>query len=34
MNRVRIFVNLPMKVLDQNAIKHELDRIGQTKVSA
>ena len=34
MNRVRIFVNLPMKVLDQNAIKHELDRIGQTTDSA
>ena len=34
MNRVRVFVNLPMKVLDQNEIKHELDRIGQTKVSA
>jgi arsenate reductase len=30
MNRVRLFVNLPLAMLDQTAIKHELANIGQT----
>lgn len=30
MNRVRLFVNLPLKILDQTAIKRELAHIGQT----
>jgi arsenate reductase len=30
MNRVRLFVNLPLAVLDQAAIKREIDSIGKT----
>lgn len=30
MNRVRLFVNLPLKMLDQTAIKRELADIGKT----
>jgi arsenate reductase len=30
MNRVRLFVNLPLKTLDQTAIKRELSNIGKT----
>jgi arsenate reductase len=32
-NRVRLFVNLPLTMLDQTAIKRELANIGQTKVT-
>lgn len=32
-NRVRLFVNLPLAMLDQNAIKYEMDKIGQSSVS-
>ena len=32
MNRVRLFVNLPLKMLDQTAIKRELVNIGKTEV--
>lgn len=32
MNRVRLFVNLPISMLDSSAIKRELDAIGATKV--
>lgn len=31
MNRVRLFVNLPLKMLDQTAIKRELVNIGKTE---
>lgn len=31
MNRVQLFVNLPLAVLDQTAIKREIDSIGQTE---
>lgn len=30
MNRVRLFVNLPLETLSQQAIKHELSSIGKT----
>lgn len=30
MNRVRLFVNLPLETLSQQAIKHELSNIGKT----
>lgn len=29
MNRVHLFVNLPLDVLDANAIRHEVKQIGQ-----
>jgi arsenate reductase len=32
-NRVRLFVNLPLAMLDQSAIKHEMHKIGQSNVS-
>ena len=28
MNRVQVFVNLPLALLDKSAIKHEMDNIG------
>jgi arsenate reductase len=31
MNRVRLFVNLPLATLDQTAIKHELSNIGNNE---
>ena len=31
MNRVQVFVNLPLALLEKSAIKHELDNIGQLK---
>ena len=34
MNRVRLFVNLPLKMLDQTAIKRELANIGKTEQEA
>ena len=34
LNRVRLFVNLPLKMLDKTAIKRELDGIGQTQNTA
>ena len=34
LNRVRLFVNLPLKMLDKTAIKRELDGIGQTQNAA
>ncbi|WP_417275780.1 arsenate reductase ArsC [Castellaniella sp.] len=33
-NRVRVFVSLPLKMLDQAAIKHELSNIGKTEQQA
>lgn len=33
MNRVQLFVNLPLKMLDQVAIKRELANIGKTKTA-
>ena len=33
MNRVRLFVNLPLKTLDQTAIKRELVNIGKTEAA-
>lgn len=33
MGRVRLFVNLPLKMLDQQAIKHELISIGKTDLT-
>ena len=33
MSRVRLFVNLPLKMLDQTAIKRELVNIGKTDVA-
>lgn len=33
MNRVRLFVNLPLKMLDQTAIKRELVNIGKTDLA-
>jgi arsenate reductase (thioredoxin) len=32
LNRVHLFVNLPLNVLDKNRTKRELDAIGKTKV--
>jgi arsenate reductase len=32
-NRVHLFVNLPLAMLDQSAIKHEMHKIGQSNVS-
>ena len=29
MNRVQVFVNLPLALLESSAIKHEMDKIGQ-----
>jgi arsenate reductase len=29
MNRVQVFVNLPLALLEKSAIKHEMDKIGQ-----
>jgi arsenate reductase len=29
MNRVQVFVNLPIALLEKSAIKHEVDKIGQ-----
>ena len=34
MNRVRLFVNLPVKMLDQTAIKRELANPGKTEQEA
>ena len=34
MNRARLFVNLPLKMLDQTAIKRELANIGKTEQEA
>jgi len=34
MNRVRLFVNLPLTMLDQTAIKRELSNIGKTEQEA
>ena len=34
MNRVRLFLNLPLKMLDQTAIKRELANIGKTEQEA
>ena len=34
MNRVRLFVNLPLKMLDKTAIQREVDQIGQAKALA
>ena len=31
LNRVQVFVNLPLHVLDKNAIKREIDTIGRTQ---
>ena len=31
LNRVQVFVNLPLHVLDKNAIKREIDTIGKTQ---
>lgn len=31
MNRVQLFVNLPLRVLDQSATKREIDNIGRTE---
>ncbi len=33
-NRVRVFVSLPLKMLDQAAIKHQLSNIGKTEQQA
>jgi arsenate reductase len=30
MNRVQLFVNLPLKTLDAKSLKREMDAIGQT----
>ncbi|MFP8979120.1 arsenate reductase ArsC, partial [Pseudomonas aeruginosa] len=34
MNRVRLFVNLPLTMLDHTAIKRELSNIGKTEQEA
>ncbi|MES2206194.1 MAG: arsenate reductase ArsC [Pseudomonadota bacterium] len=31
-HRVRLFLNLPLGTLDQNAIKHEMNKIGQSSI--
>ena len=33
-NRLRLFLSLPLTTLDRLAIKHEIDRIGQTPAEA